>query len=76
MNVLDSVIKGKSISKALSDAGSNLVNKNPLSLRGLGITLTNNEVKDIIKVISTSENRGILLKGTIKKFSSQEELFL
>ena len=27
MNVLDSVIKGKSISKALSDAGSNLVNK-------------------------------------------------
>ena len=30
---------------------------------GSGVTLTNNKRKDIIKVISSLENRGILLKG-------------
>ena len=29
-----------------------------------GITLTNNEIIDIIKVIKSLENKGILLKGT------------
>ena len=29
-----------------------------------GITLTNNEIKDIIKVSNYLENAGILLKGT------------
>ena len=32
--------------------------------RGSGRTLRNNEIKDFIKVINPSENRGILLKGT------------
>ena len=39
------------------------------------MTLTNNEIKDI-KVIGSLENRGILLKETIKKISSQERGFL
>ena len=43
---------------------------------GTGITLTNNEIKYIIKVINSLENRGILLKGTTKKITSQEGGFL
>ena len=33
-------------------------------ISGLGITLANNEIKDIIQVIKSFENRGTLLKGT------------
>ena len=36
------------------------------------MTLTNNELKGIIKVIKSLENRGILLKGTTRKITSQE----
>ena len=36
------------------------------------LTLTDNEIKDIIKVIKSLENRGILLKGTSKRITSQE----
>ena len=39
---------------------------------GSRIMLTNNEMKDIIKVIRSLENRRILLKGTTKKNISQE----
>ena len=39
---------------------------------GTGITLTNNEIKDVMKVIKSLENRGILLKGTTTKITSQE----
>ena len=34
------------------------------NFRGLGLTLTENEVKDIMKVIRSLENRGMLLKET------------
>ena len=34
---------------------------------GTAITLTNNEIKHIIKVIKSLENRGILLTGTTTK---------
>ena len=34
---------------------------------GSEITLTNNEIKDIMKVIKSLENKGILLKGLKKK---------
>ena len=43
---------------------------------GSGITLTNNEIKDIVKVMKFLENRGILLKGTTRKITSQEGGFL
>ena len=38
---------------------------------GAGISLNNNEIKDIMKVIKALENRGILLRGTTRKISSQ-----
>ena len=46
------------------------------SITGSGITLTNNEMKANIKVIKSLEKRGILLKGTATKITSQEEGFL
>ena len=42
---------------------------------GAGITLTDNEIKDIMKVIKSLENRGILLKGTTRNITSQKEGF-
>ena len=36
------------------------------------IKLTNNEIKHIVKVTNSIENRGILLKGTSKKITSQK----
>ena len=44
--------------------------------RDSGIMLTNNEIKDTIKVIRSLENRGILLKGTTRKITCQEGGFL
>ena len=41
----------------------------------LSITLTNNEIKNIIKVIRSPENRGILLKETTRKITSPEGAF-
>ena len=61
----------KSKKDFLVDAGVNVLsknNKNKLSLIALSrITLTNNEITDIAKVISSLENRGILLKKTTRK---------
>ena len=37
-----------------------------------GVTLTNNEIKDIVKKVKSLENRGISLKGTSRKIISQE----
>ena len=45
-------------------------------ITGSGITLTYNEIKDIIKVIKSLENRGVLLKGFTRKITSQEERFI
>ena len=33
-----------------------------------GITLTNNEIKDMSKLIKSSENSGILLRGATKLY--------
>ena len=41
-----------------------------------GITLTNNEIKDIMKVIKPLENSGILLNQTTRKTTCQEGGFL
>ena len=41
-----------------------------------GITLTNNQVKDVIKVIKSLENRGVLLKESTAKIISQKGRFL
>ena len=46
------------------------------SVTGSGITLTTNEIENIIKIMKHLENRGILLKGTTRKVASQEGGFL
>ena len=48
----------------------------PLKLEGSRKTLTNNEIKDIMKVIKSLENRRVLLKGTTKRIISQEKRLL
>ena len=62
------------------DAGLSLlgkmIKKGILSIMGSGIALANNEIKYIMKVIKSLENRGILLKGTTRKITSQEGRFL
>ena len=46
------------------------------SISGSGTTLTKIEIEDTIKVIKYLENRGILLKGTTTKITSQKGGFL
>ena len=48
------------------------IKKRILSITGSGITLTYNEIKDIMKVFKSLENRAILLKGTTRKITGQE----
>ena len=48
--------------------------KNIIKINGPGITLTNNEVKCILKVINSLENRRIWLKRTNKNVTSQKIL--
>ena len=45
-------------------------------LRDSGITLTKEEIKDITKVTSSLQNRGILLKENNRKIISPQGLFL
>ena len=59
---LNDIIKIATDSKKLIKDLKSASNK----VLGKGIALTNNEIKDIIKVIKSSENRGILLKGTTR----------
>ena len=37
-----------------------------------GRTLANNEIKYVMKAIKSLENKGILLKGTTRKITSQK----
>ena len=64
----------------LVDTGFNIfgkkIKKRILSLEGSGKTLTNNETKDIVKVVRLLENKKNLLKGTTRKISSQDGGFL
>ena len=53
-----------------------MVKKNKDILKGSGITLTNKEKKDVIEIIRSLENGGVLLKGTTRKITSQEGEFL
>ena len=57
----------------LVDAGINIVGKKIkngiLLVSSSGITLINYEIKDIVKVIKSLENRGISLKETTRKIA-------
>ena len=63
----------------LVDAGLNMIGKKIkkriLSITGSGITLTNNETKDIIKVLKSLETRGILLKRTTRELLVKKDNF-
>ena len=63
----------KDIPKLLLKTGRHFLNREISSAIVSGITLTNKEISDIIKVIRSSENRGILLKRTTGKVISQGE---
>ena len=41
-----------------------------------GIMLKNNEMKDIKKVVNSTENRGILIRGNTKKLPVEKEVYL
>ena len=74
-NVLLSVAKkgtdiARNIGKIFLDKQIDRFNKEYIT--DSGITLTNNEIKDIMKVINSLENGGVLLKGTTRKITSQE----
>ena len=76
-NILSSVAKkgtdiARNFGKDFLDKQIDKFNKEYITGKGSGIPLRNNEIKDIIKVIKSSENRGILLKGTTRKSSSQK----
>ena len=43
-----------------------------ISRKCLGITLANNKIKDIMKLIRPLENRGRLLKEPFRKITNQE----
>ena len=78
-NILSSVTKretdlARGFGKVFLDKQIDRFNKEYIT--GSGITLTKNEIKDIIKVIRSLENKGILLKGTTTKITSQEGGFL
>ena len=45
--------------------------KRPSKVKGSRTSAANNEVKYIIKVIRSLENRGILMEGTARKIISQ-----
>ena len=83
LKIWERIVKRK-VSKIAKDvakiAAKQFVNteKDTLSKKFLvsGITLTNNEIKDIIKVINYLENAGILLKGTSGKLLIKKEDYL
>ena len=70
--IFDSNKEGKNIPISLLDAGYDFVN-NKINIK---LKVKNNEIKEIMKVIKSLENKGILLKGTTRKIPSQYGGFL
>ena len=65
----------KNVAKYYVNRGINKVNKEFTASESSGITLTNNLIKDIIKVINSLKNRGILMQGTTEKVVNQKGRF-
>ena len=61
----------KGATRYFVNKGINRLKKDFALGEGSGITLTNNEIKEM-KVLKFLENRGILLKGTTRNITSQE----
>ena len=79
--IVNSIDQSKSVPKAFSGAVYNFGN-NKISIRSSSllrsseVTLTNHEIKYIMKVIRSLENRGTLLKATTKNINNEEKGFL
>ena len=74
-NILSSVAEkgtdiARNLGKKILDKQIDRVNKE--YILGSGITLTINEMRDIMKVIKSLENREISLKRTTRKITSQD----
>ena len=57
------------------DGRLNMIGKKIKEKYDSGITLTNNEIRDIMKVIKPLENREVSLKRTTTKITSQKVAF-
>ena len=66
--------KKKAASKFPLNTGLNIFSKTLLWITRSEITLTNNEIKYMIKLSRSLENRRTLLKGTTYKIFSQEPI--
>ena len=75
--IADNIAKGRNIPETILNVGINLVNTkiSPLFSRRSEITLTNNEIKDIMRVIKPLENRGIFFKGITRKLVVKKKDF-
>ena len=71
--LLDDVIKIADVSRKLLPDPKTILPA--LTIFGIEITLTNIEIQGIIKVIKSSENREVVVKGTTGKMSSKMEDF-
>ena len=69
---------GSSVNIKFSRTGwlANLLEESIDGTKGYGITVTNSQNKDIMKVNKSLENKGILLKGNTGKITTQEGRFL
>ena len=70
-NILSSVAKkvtdiARNLGKAFLDKQIDKFNKEYISGKDSGITLTNNKIRDTMKVIKSLEKRGFLLKRATK----------
>ena len=66
----------RSLGKNFLDKQIDTFNKEHVIRKDSGVTLTNNKIKDIIKVIKSLEKTGILVKGSTSKITSQKGGFL
>ena len=64
------------VTKYSVNKGINELNKKCTSTKSSGITLINNGLKDIMKVIKSLESRRNLLKGATRKINLQKTAFL
>ena len=70
-NILSNVAKkvtdiARNLGKAFMDKKIDKFNKEYISGKDSGITLTNNKIRDTMKVIKSLEKRGFLLKRATK----------
>ena len=64
------------VTVARANAVGRKIKEKNLTITGVGITLTNNEIKDVMNVVRSIENRESLLERITRKITIQEGGFL